>query len=289
MSLPDALVNYYDAEVIREFSETVVGIDLIAKGVDLPAGTGHVTRQQVSKFDGKAKRGYRVREVPRESVDRTPVTVTVVESVYGFALHRKELEAYEREGESAVNLDEARECARVVAKDVDDIIFNGDANAGVKGIYADAGDDFTVTSGYEWNSPTNRNPLDTIIDALTQFEASGLYDARKAKLCLSPMAYRLAWKQAPGSGAVYMEEIAKQFSTTPDQILKSNTLAADTGLIAAFDKQVAERNVEEEPNLIEFGLQPNSEYPFNFETYQAYHVKKVDGFLQLKNLVDLTP
>lgn len=289
MSLPDALVNYYDAEVIREFSETVVGIDLIAKGVDLPAGTGHVTRQQVSKFDGKAKRGYRVREVPRESVDRTPVTVTVVESVYGFALHRKELEAYEREGESAVNLDEARECARVVAKDVDDIIFNGDANAGVKGIYADAGDDFTVMSGYEWNSPTNRNPLDTIIDALTQFEASGLYDARKAKLCLSPMAYRLAWKQAPGSGAVYMEEIAKQFSTTPDQILKSNSLAADTGLIAAFDKQVAERNVEEEPNLIEFGLQPNSEYPFNFETYQAYHVKKVDGFLQLKNLVDLTP
>lgn len=289
MSLPDALVNYYDAEVIREFSETVVGIDLIAKGVDLPAGTGHVTRQQVSKFDGKAKRGYRVREVPRESVDRTPVTVTVVESVYGFALHRKELEAYEREGESAVNLDEARECARVVAKDVDDIIFNGDVNAGVKGIYADAGDDFTVTSGYEWNSPTNRNPLDTIIDALTQFEASGLYDARKAKLCLSPMAYRLAWKQAPGSGAVYMEEIAKQFSTTPDQVLKSNALAADTGLIAAFDKQVAERNVEEEPNLIEFGLQPNSEYPFNFETYQAYHVKKVDGFLQLKNLVDLTP
>ncbi len=289
MSLPDALVNYYDAEVIREYDETVVGIDLIAKGADLPPGTGHVTRQQVSKFDGVAKRGYRVREVPRESVDRTPVTVTVVESVYGFALHRKELQAYEQNGESALSLEEALECARIVAKDVDDIIFNGDPSAGVKGIYADAGDDFTVTTGYEWNSPTNRNPLDTIIDALTQFEASGLYDAKKAKLCLSPMAYRLAWKQAPGSGNVYMEEIAKQFSTTPDAVLKSNRIPADGGLIAAFDKQVAERNVEEEPNLIEFGLQPNSEYPFNFETYQAYHVKKTDGFLQLKNLVDLTP
>lgn len=289
MSLPDSLVNYYDAETIREFSETVVGIDMIVKGPDLPKGMGHITRSQVSQFDGTAKRGYRIREVPRESVDRTPVTVTVMESAYGFALHRKELEAYEREGTSALNLEEALECARVVARDVDDIIFNGDANAGIKGIYSDAGDDFTVATGYEWNSPTNRNPLDTIIDALTQFEASGLYDAKKAKLCLSPMAYRLAWKQAPGSGAVYMEEIAKQFSTTPDSILKSNRLSADGGLIAAFDKQVAERNVEEEPNLIDFGLQPNSEYPFNFETYQAYHVKKTDGFLELKNLVDLTP
>lgn len=289
MSLPDSLINYIDAETIREYNETVVGIDMIPKGVDLPKGTGRISRTKVSKFEGKAKRGYRVREVPRETVDRTPVTVTVIESVYGFDLHRKDLEAYEREGISAINMDEALECARIVAMDVDDIIFNGDASTGSKGIYKDAGDTFTVKTNYEWNNEVNRNPLDTIIDALTQFEATGLYDAKKAKLCLSPMAYRLAWKQAPGSGAVYMEEIAKQFSTTPDQILKSNRLDVGGGLIAAFDKQVAERNVEEEPNLLEFGLQRDSTYPFNFETYQAYHIKKTEGFLKLANLVAESP
>ncbi|BDZ68593.1 encapsulin [Methanobacterium ferruginis] len=285
MSLPDSLVNYYDSEVIREYNETLVGIDLIFKGPDLPKGKGSVTRPIVHKFKGKAKRGYRIREVPRETIDRDQVTVKVMESAYGFALHRKDLEAYETDGVSALNLEESLECARIVAKDVDDIIFNGDTNAGTKGIYKDAGDTFTVKTDYEWNNEVNRNPLDTIIDALTKFEASGIYDAKKAKLCLSPMAYRLAWKQAPGSGAVYMEEIAKQFSTTPDNILKSNSIDADGGLIAAFDKQVAERNVEEEANLIPFELQPNSEYPFNFETYQVYHVKKTEGFLKLRNLV----
>lgn len=285
MSLPNSLVTYVDSEVIRQYNEKIVGIDMIAKGPDLPAGTGHVERTEISQFEGKAKRGYRVTEVPRESVDRTPVNVTVIESVYGFELHRKEVQAYEREGTSAVNLEEAMECARIVALDVDDIIFNGDSVTNTKGIYKDAGDTFTVTTNYEWDNPVNRNPLDTMIDALTQFEKSGLYDAKDAKLCLSPMAYRLAWKQAPGSGAVYMEEIAKQFSTTPDNILKSNRIDADGGLIAAFDKQVAERNVEEEANLLDFGLQPNSKYPFNLETYQAYQVKKTDGFLKLANLV----
>jgi len=286
MSLPDGLVNYYDAEVIREFDETIVGIDLIAKGPDLPAGTGRVTRPVVSKFTGKAKRGYRVREVPRETADRTQVSVTVMESVYGFALHRKELEAYEREGTSALNIEEALECARIVAEDVDDIIFNGDTDAGVKGIYADAGDDFTVTTGYEWNTPVNRNPEDNIIDALAKYEASGIYSGKKAKLCLSPMAYRYAWKKQPASGIVYIEEIAKQFSTTPDNIYVSKSIPSTGGLICGFDKRIAERNVEEEPNLIDFDLQPNSEYPFNLETYQAFHVKKTDGFLQLKNLID---
>ncbi len=88
----------------------------------------------VSKLTGEAKRGYRIRTVPRESVDRTQDTVIVVEHAYGFAMHRKELEAYEADGTSAINTEDAIEAARVVAKSVDDIIFNGDSNHGVKGI-----------------------------------------------------------------------------------------------------------------------------------------------------------
>lgn len=287
MTLPDSVVNYYDSKVLQAFDDTLVAVDLIFKGDDLPAGTGTVTRRAVDKPTGKAKRGYRVRTVPREVGERGQKTVTVVEHVHGFDLHRKELQAYEREGTSALNGADASNSGRLVAESLDDIILNGDANQGVKGIFKDAGQTaYGVPAGYEWNKQTTRNPLDNFIDALEQFEASGLYTARK--VALAPRPYRLAFKM-DHSGAIYMEEIAKLIPGGMDSIKKTPRIDSDKGLICDFGEQIAERNVEEEINTLDFPLTRDSLYPFNVETYQATDIHKLDGFMQLNNLVDLTP
>lgn len=287
MTLSDAVVNYYDTKVLKAYDDTLVGVDAIYKGADLPPGTGTVTRPIVEKPTGKAKRGYRIRTVPRETGDRTQKTVTVVEHVHGFDLHRKDLQAYERQGTSALNGADASNSGRLVAESFDDIIFNGSANDNVKGIFADAGKTpYIVQSGYEWNKPVTRNPADNFIDALEQFEADGLYTARK--LILSPSAYRLAFKK-DNSGGRYIDDIAALLPGGESSILKTPRIGRGNGLISDFGEEIAERNVEEDINTRPFAETRDSLFPFNVETYQALDIHKLDAFMQLQNLVDVTP
>lgn len=287
MTLPDAVINYYDSKVLQAFNDNLVGVDVIYKGDNLPPGTGTVTRQEVKRPTTKAKRGYRVRTVPRETGERDQKTVTVVEHAHGFDLHRKELQAYERQGTSALNGADASNSGRIVAESLDDIIFNGDTNAGVKGIFADAGKTpYAVAGGYEWNKPVTRNPADNFIDALEQFESDGLYTARK--LVLSPSAYRLAYKK-DNSGGRYIDDIAAQLPGGMNSIVKTPRIGRANGLICDFGEEIAERNVEEDINTRDFAETRDSMFPFNVETYQATDLHKLDAFMQLNNLVDLTP
>ena len=199
----------------------------------------------------------------------------------------KHLQAYEREGNSALAGPDAGEAGRLVAVSLDDIIFNGWTNAGVKGIFVDAGQTaYAVPAGYEWNKQTTRNPEDNFIDALEQFEADGLYTARR--LVLSNSAYRLAFKK-DHDGSRFIDGIAAQLPGGMDSIFKTPVLAGANGLICDYDTEIAERNVEEDINVLDFGLQPDSNYYFNAETYQATDIHKLDAFMQLNNLIDLTP
>ncbi|MEN6620858.1 MAG: encapsulin [Smithella sp.] len=154
-NIPRSISDYYDAQVVTAYKAPLVGTNLIARGTDLPPGTGTVSRDQVQEFTGKAKRGYRIRTIPRETAERTPKTVIVLEHAYGFDMHKKALEAYGRMGESALNGEDARQAGRLVGESLDDVIFNGDANSGAKGIYKDAGlEPYILDDGKEWNNPT---------------------------------------------------------------------------------------------------------------------------------------
>src|ERR1035437_2732470 len=126
MTLPESIINYFDSKVVQSYQVPLVGTSLIAKGDPLPLGTGRISRDQVKNFTGKAKRGYRVRTIPRETAERVPKTVTVVEHKYGFEMPLKDLQAYELKGESALNGQDASQCGRVIAQSLDSIIFNGD-------------------------------------------------------------------------------------------------------------------------------------------------------------------
>lgn len=283
MTLPDGVINYYDSKVLQGFNDNLVAVDLIAKGADLPPGTGTITRTTVDRLDTKAKRGYRVRTVPRETAERGQKTVTVVEHVHGFDMHRKELQAYERQGTSALNGADAANSGRIVAESLDDIILNGDANQGVKGIFADAGKTaYAVPAGYEWNKATTRNPADNVIDALEAFESDGLYTARK--LTLSPSAYRLAFKK-DHSGGRFIDDIAALLPGGMNSIAKTNRIGRANGLISDFGEQIAERNVEEDINTLDFPITRDSMYPFNVETYQTTDIHKLEAFMQLNNLI----
>ena len=134
-NLPRSITDFYDAQVVQAYKAPLVGTLLIARGVDLPPGTGTVSRDQAEYPVSKAKRGYRIREIPRETSERTPKTVIVVEHAHGYDMHKKALDAYARSGETALNGVDARNSCRLVGESLDDIIFNGDENAGVKGIF----------------------------------------------------------------------------------------------------------------------------------------------------------
>ena len=76
--LPVAITNYNSLQAVKSYKAPLSGTLLVAKGEDLPPGTGTVTRDKVKNFEGKAKRGYRIRSVPRESEEREPQTVIVL-------------------------------------------------------------------------------------------------------------------------------------------------------------------------------------------------------------------
>jgi hypothetical protein len=292
MTLPESIVNYFDSKVVQSYQVPLVGVNLIAKGDPLPPGTGRITRDQVSNFTGKAKRGYRVRTVPREMAERIPKTVTVVEHTYGFEMHRKVLELYEREGETALNGQDATQCGRVIAQSLDDIIFNGDKNAGVKGIFSDAGlTPYVVPTGHEWNNTSGAAPDTTIVAAMAELAGPQLYTNMDTKLALNPSAYWELFKRVPNTSNTYMDYVAKFFKNGQDDIVQASNLPVASGLLCYYDPLVAERNVEEEINTrVVNGGVPDKEdmIYFNGATFQATDIHHLDAFLPLNNLIDTT-
>ncbi|AEG18644.1 encapsulin [Methanobacterium paludis] len=291
--LPQAITNYYSTQVIKAYKAPLVGTFLLARGEDLPPGSATVTRDQVANFTGKAKRGFKLRTIPRENGERTPKTVQVVEHAYGFDMHRKSLDAYKREGTSALNGEDARQSGRIVAESLDDIIFNGDKNRGVKGIYEDAGlTPFVLADGKAWNQVGV--PDDTIVEAVAELASTQLYTGMPMKLALDPLAFGQLSKRVPNTSATYLDFIAKipQFQNGVNDIYATAALAAGTGLLEYFGVDIAERNVEEDINTfpVQGGVPDKGDMIyFNTETFQATDIHHFDAFLPLQNLFDTTP
>ena len=293
MSLPLSVVNYFDARVVRAYKAPLQATNMIAKGDPLPPGTGYITRDQIANFTGTAKRGYRVRTIPRETGERTPKTVTVQEHTYGFELHRKALQAYERQGETALNGEDASQSGRLVAESLDDVIWNGDANASIKGIYSDAGlTPFELEEGAEWdNTATPTGPDVTIVEAMSQLEDTQLYIGMAKKMALNPKPYWQLFNRVPNTSNTYMDYIEQFFPNGRNDIYISAQLGTGvgSGLLCYFDPLVAERNIEEDINTrVVNGGVPDKEdmIYFNVETYQALDIHHDDAFLPLENLVE---
>jgi hypothetical protein len=288
--LPQKITDYFSAEVIRAYKAPLVGTNLIFRGDDLPPGTGTLTRNSVQNFTGKARRGYKVREVPRESSEGSPRTVQVVEHTYGFKFHKQTLDAYQRQGVTALNGEDARQSGRIVSESLDDVIFNGDANRKIKGIYKDAGaDPLVLDSGKAWNQGSSNAPDDTIVEAVGMLASTQLYTGLSMKLALDPLSYGQLLRRVPNTGSTYLDFIARipQFKNGANDIYQTVGLATGTGLLEYFGAEVAERNVEHDINTfaVQNGMpdKDNMIY-FNTETYQAQDIFHTDAFMQLRNL-----
>lgn len=295
MGLPLSVTNYFDSRVVEAYYAPQEAINLIAKGDPLPPGTRTVSRDQVERFSGKATRGYNIRTVKRETGERTPKTVVVVEHKYGFSLTRKDLKAYERMGVTALNGNDAYQTGQIIGKSLDEIILIGDANSGVKGLFTDAGaEPYEVTSGKEWNVPNGVAPDDTLVEAIAQLEATQLYTGLPMKLALDPLAYGQLTKRIPNTEATYLDFVAKQpcFPNGTEDIRKSVTLGAGTGWLGYFSPMIAERNIEEDINIwaVNGGIPDKDDLIYyNGCTAQATDIHHTDAMMQLTNLVDTTP
>ncbi|MBZ2167004.1 encapsulin [Methanobacterium spitsbergense] len=289
-NLPRSITDFFDVKAILAYKAPLIGTTVLARGVDLPLGTGTVSRDQVEYPVSKAKRGYRVREVPRETAERTPKTVTVIEHTHGFDLHKNVLAAYARMGEAALNGTDATNSGRLVAESFDDVVFNGDSNAGTKGIYSDAGlTPYAVDDGKEWNDPTGAAPDEVIVECIGELEASQKYLGLDKKLILSPLPYNALLKRVPQTSATYMDFVAKLFKNGVNDIYRTTALANGTGLLEYYGTEVAERNVELdiETYAVQGGVpDKNNLIYFNVETYQATDIHHLDAFLPITNLWD---
>jgi hypothetical protein len=289
-NLPRSITDYFDVDVILAYKAPLIGPDIIARGVDLPPGTATISRDEVQYPTSKAKRGYRVRTVPRETSERTPKTVTVIEHTHGFDMHKRVLDAYARMGEAALSGVDSANSGRLVAESLDDVIFNGDTNSGAKGLYANAGlTPYAVDESHEWNDPTGAAPDTTIVECISELEATEKYLGLDKKLILEPNAYNMLFKRVPSTSATYMDFVAKLFTNGVKDIYRSTSLGSGCGLLGYYGKEVAERNVEQDIQTyaVQGGV-PDKENMiyFNVETYQAIDIKKTDAFLPITNLVD---
>ena len=291
--LPVAVTNYNSLQAVKAYKAPLSGTLLVAVGEPLPPGTGTVTRDKVKNFEGKAKRGYRIRTVPRESEEREPNTVVVLEHTYGYSMHKKALDAYKRMGESALNGEGARQSGRLVAESLNDAIFNGDANSGAKGIFADAElDDYVVDEGKEWNTATPA-PDSDVVEAIAELTSPRLYTGLPVKMAVSSLAYSQLIKRIPNTSASYIDYIAKipAFQNGVNDIYPVNELEDDEGLLLYYGTEIAERLIEQdiENYAVNNGVpdKDNMIY-FNTDTYQALDIHHLDAMVPLKNLIDTT-
>lgn len=294
--LTDAAINYYELIMLEEIEPNLVGTQVIAKAPDIPVGAQQVTRDEIAKLKGKAKKGKKGQPIPRETGDVSRKTVLIPEIAHGFTLHRKDIQASQRAGTPLPDA-AARQSSRLVLEAIEDMVFNGIPELKIKGIYADAADTYAVEDGYEWNS-SNAQPFNDMIAAMGQLASSGKYIGKK--LILSPLAYWSAHKTNT-LGVSYMDQIASLFPNGKADIFQAPSTAnggetiipVDGGVLCDFGNGIAERYVEEEVNLQQdFGMDENNLFPFNVLTYQSQDIHRTEAFLKIDNLIDvdlLTP
>ena len=283
--LTDQAINFYDTITLEEIQEALIGPEIIFKAPNVPKGSQTVTKDEIKKLKGKARLGRIGQPIPRETGDVERTVQLIPEIAHGFDVHRKDLEAAARAG-GILPKTAALQSSRLVAESIENMIFNGVDDLDIKGIFADAGDTYTVEEDHEWNTE-DCNPFNDIVGA-----ASLLGKYKPRKLVLSQKAYMNAWK-VNTMGVSYMDNIAKLMGGMQNIYIGPSTadgnstiIPEDGGLICDFGQNIAERYVEEEINTqSDFAMDKNQMYPFNILTYQVSVPHYLDAFVAIDNLI----
>lgn len=290
--------------VLSEIEPNLVGPRIIARAPSLPLGVQSVTMHELKKLKGKALRGHKGADIPREVAEFERKAVNVIEHAYGFKLHDQDLLASRR---SSIPLETtaARQCGRIVAESIEDMIFNGIPELGIEGVYRNAQTDpYTVVNG--WNTREG-DPYDDIISMVSRLGETSKY--RPKFMVLSPEAYySLARTNEFGVSYMKMVEDAGIFPNGRKDIymVPSNAnpesgpiIPMGCGLIGDFGSNIAERYVQQiqaerisgdvehyaDIYLQDFPMDANNMWLFNVQTYQGLGIHFKDAFLKLENLV----
>ena len=292
----------YDA-VLSEIEPNLVGPRVITRAESLPLGTQSVTIHELKKLKGTALRGHKGEDIPREVADMQRKSVRVIEHAYGFELHDQDLLA-SRRMKIPLQTAAARQCGRIVAESIEDMIFNGIPEIGIEGIYANAPEEpFTVTT--PWNTKEG-NPFDDIISMISKLGETSKYKPKF--MILSPEAYySLARTNDFGVSYIKMVEDAGIFPHGRDDIYMAPSNANPEsgpiipeggGLIGDFGSNVAERYVQQtqaqrisgegehfvDIYLQDFAMDPNNMWLFNVQTYQGLGIHFKEAFLKIDGL-----
>jgi uncharacterized linocin/CFP29 family protein len=291
----------YEA-VLNELEPILVGPRVVAKSDSLPLGIQSITINELKKLKGKAKRGQKGAPIPREVAEFQRKTVSIIEHAYGFHLDDQDLLA-SRRSKIPLETGAARQCARIVAESIEDMIFNGIPELGIKGIYNDTNKSFDAPN--PWDSKDG-NPYEDVISMVSQLSENGRY--RPKFMVLSPDAYyALAKTNNLGVSYLKMIEDAGFFPNGRNDIymapananpIHDPIIPAGGGLIGDFGNNIAERYVQQtQANRIEgeeehysdiylrdFPMNSNNLWEFNVQTYQGLGVHFNAAFLKLGKL-----
>jgi hypothetical protein len=297
--------EFYYNSIMAEIQPKLIGPEIMVKGEVLPPGTLEVTRDIHLYPEGTARRGNLNSPVPRVSGELTRKTIPIVEHISGFTIPNQSLLASKR-GITPLPVSMAVDCARLVAESIEDMIFNGIPEKGVKGIYKDAGDTHTIEEGKQWNLK-DCDPYNDIIDMVSKLESTGRYTSKK--MVLDPIAYR-ALARTNNVGVSYLKMIAdagifpnglKDIYTAPARANNTSyIIPPGSGVICDFGNNIAERYVQEPTwenapqggGLYEgeISLKPNEMnddhlWPFTVQTYQGIDIHYPEAFLKLEGLI----
>ena len=278
--------NYYDDKVMEELVGSLNGTQLIAQGENIPVGIETITKDKLKELKGEAARGRAGQPIPREMGELEPHVVYMLNIAHGFYVHEDKITASQRFGTPLPDTG-ARQSARLVSKDINDLIFNGDAGYKTKGML-DTTKIITVASGSEWNSTSGGNPYAIINKASAILSQNGLFSMKK--IGLKPTAYDAMFNLVPNTSVTHAELIAKRLPNGLNDIIKIPIgLPADTdGVVCDFGPQIAERYVIRDPTLQERATNEDGNIPFNVISDQGMMIKELDAFIKLKNLIDPT-
>jgi len=302
MLLDDAY-NFYLDRILRRLAPALVGTNIIAQHVGpLPPGTTQITQEELLALQSEAKIGRPEQPIPRETGDLRRWTVPIPEFAHGFKLNRKVLEATQNTVDFPTAYVDAS--TRLIQEGLEQMIFNGLPELGIKGIYADAGangaEPYSVTKGAEWDGSSSEI-FNDLVNAAALLEETGVY--HPMKLVLGVRAYRAmtrvnefglsAAKELVdasdrtffpnGMGDVYIAPLRYKDSTP--------FIPADSGLMCDFNPDVGERYIEEQINLRMPMPNGNEDdiIPFNIVTFQSQVIHYPLAYLQLDNLVTVSP
>jgi uncharacterized linocin/CFP29 family protein len=304
--LTDDAYNLYYMTVLEEIEPLLVGPRVVSRADSLPPGTQQVTRDELHKLKGKAKRGRKGSPVPRELGEMVRKTTFIPEHIHGFDIHQQDLLASKR-SRTPLPQAGAQQCARLVAESIEDMIFNGIPELNIPGVYKYAGKKYPVQKGNEWNR-SQSDPYSDIIKIMGMLGETSQYKP-KFMVLGSEAYYSFLRVNSLGLSFLKMVEDAGVFpdgrgsifiSPAPANLDHGPIIPPDGGLIGDFGPNISERYVQNnlgdnvtdsagdytgEISLVEFPMDKNNMISFNVQTYQGIDIHYLNAYVRLENLI----